>query len=63
MDLIVTNFKLYEKRNLLLMFYTMGDQKSEKNVETLYDNFLAERNKIYEGILNDVPDNISINFR
>ncbi len=53
MDLIVTNFKLYEKRNLLLMFYNICDQKSEKNVEGLYNNFLEERNKIYEGILNE----------
>ncbi len=44
MDLIVTNFKLYEKRNLLLMFYNICDQKSEKNVEGLYNNFLEERN-------------------
>ena len=52
-DLIINNFKLFEKRNFLLMVYIVNDSKSEKQIDNMYESFLAERDKLYDGILND----------
>ena len=52
-DLIINNFKLFEKRNFLLMVYIVNDSKSEKQINNMYESFLAERDKLYDGILND----------
>lgn len=51
-DLIVNNFKMYEKRSLLLMMYNINEQKSEKHIDSLMNSFLFERDKVYEGIFN-----------
>ena len=51
-DLIINNFKMYEKRSLLLMLYNINEQKSEKHVDSLINTFLFERDKVYEGIFN-----------
>ena len=52
-DLIINNFKLFEKRNFLLMVYIVNDSKSEKQIDNMYESFLAERDKLYDWILND----------
>ena len=52
-DLIINNFKLFEKRNFLLMVYIVNDSKSEKQINNMYESFIAERDKLYDGILND----------
>jgi hypothetical protein len=52
-DLIINNFKIFEKRNFLLMVYIVNDSKSEKQIDNMYESFLAERDKLYDGILND----------
>jgi hypothetical protein len=52
-DVLINSFKIYEKRNFTLLFYNANDQKSQKNVETLYESLISERNKFYEGILNE----------
>ena len=51
-DLIVNNFKMYEKRSILLMMYNINEQKSEKHIDSLVNSFLFERDKVYEGIFN-----------
>ena len=51
-DLIVNNFKMYEKRSILLMMYNIIEQKSEKHIDSLVNSFLFERDKVYEGIFN-----------
>ena len=56
-DLIVNNFKMYEKRSILLMMYNINEQKSEKHIDSLMNSFLFERDKVYEGIFNkDIMD-------
>ena len=52
-DLIINNFKIFEKRNFLLMIYVVNDSKSEKQIDNMYESFLTERDKLYDGILND----------
>ena len=52
-DLIINNFKIFEKRNFLLMVYIVNDSKSEKQIDNMYESFLTERDKLYDGILND----------
>jgi hypothetical protein len=52
-DVLINTFKIYEKRNFTLLFYNANDQKSEKHVESLYESLISERNKFFEGILND----------
>ena len=46
-DLIINNFKIFEKRNFLLMVYIVNDSKSEKQIDNMYESFLAERDKLY----------------
>ena len=60
-DVLINSFKIYEKRNFTLLFYNANDQKSEKNVESLYESLIVERNKFYEGILNE--ENIESNLK
>jgi len=52
-DVLINSFKAYEKRNSTLILYNVHDQKSKKAAETLQQNLLFERNKFYEGILNE----------
>jgi len=52
-DILINTFKVYEKRNLILLFYNANDLKSEKQVDALYDSLILERNKFYEGILSE----------
>lgn len=52
-DVLINTFKAYEKRNSTLIFYNAHDQKSKKAAETLQESLIFERNKFYEGILND----------
>jgi hypothetical protein len=52
-DILINTFKIYEKRNLTLLFYNAFDQKSKKAIETLQESLIFDRNKFYEGILND----------
>lgn len=59
-DVLINSFKMFEKKNFTLLFYNANDQKSEKNIDTLYDNLIFERNKLYEGILNE--DNFNKNI-
>lgn len=49
-DLIIHSFKMYEKRNMLLMFYNINDQKSENDIDMLITYAINEREKVYEGI-------------
>ena len=60
-DVLINSFKIFEKKNFTLLFYNANDQKSEKNIDTLYDNLIFERNKLYEGILNEENFNKNIN--
>lgn len=59
-DVLINTFKIYEKRNFTLLFYNANDQKSEKHVETLNETLISERNKFYEGILNDESINTNL---
>ena len=52
-DVLINTFKIYEKRNLTLLLYNTNDQKSKKLIENLQEILIFERNKFYEGILND----------
>ncbi len=52
-DVLINTFKIYEKRNFTLLLYNAHDQKKEKQIDTLYDSLISERNKFYEGILSD----------
>jgi hypothetical protein len=60
-DVLINSFKIYEKRNFTLLFYNANDQKSQKNVDTLYESLISERNKFYEGILNE--ESVELNFK
>jgi hypothetical protein len=60
-DVLINSFKIFEKKNFTLLFYNANDQKSEKNIDSLYDNLIFERNKLYEGILNE--DNFNKNIK
>jgi hypothetical protein len=55
-DILINSFKIYEKRNITLLLYNIHDQKSEKIIDMLNETLLYERNKFYEGILNE--DNV-----
>ena len=35
------------------MIYVVNDSKSEKQIDNMYESFLTERDKLYDGILND----------
>lgn len=48
------------KETSLYFFYNANDQKSEKHVETLNETLISERNKFYEGILNDESINTNL---
>jgi len=50
---LINTFKKYEKRNSTLIIYNFHDQKTKKAAETLQEALIFERNKFYEGILND----------
>ena len=52
-DVLINTFKAYEKRNSTIILYNAHDQKSKKAAETLQESLIFERNKFYEGILND----------
>lgn len=52
-DVLINTFKSYEKRNSTLILYNAYDQKSKKAAETLQEQLITERNKFYEGILNE----------
>lgn len=52
-DVLINTFKIYEKRNFSLLLYNAHDQKKEKHIDSLYDSLISERNKFYEGILNE----------
>jgi hypothetical protein len=52
-DVLINTFKIYEKRNFTLLIYNAHDQKSEKHIDSLYESLITERNKFYEGILNE----------
>jgi len=52
-DVLINTFKAYEKRNFTLILYNEHDQKSKKSAELIQENLIFERNKFYEGILND----------
>lgn len=52
-DILINTFKIYEKRTINLLLYNAFDQKSKKNAELLEENLLCDRNKIFDGILND----------
>jgi hypothetical protein len=52
-DILINSFKIYEKRNFTLLLYNIHEQKSEKNIDMLNENLIFERNKFYEGILNE----------
>jgi hypothetical protein len=56
-DILINSFKIYEKRNFTLLLYNIQEQKSEKNIDILNESLICERNKFYEGILNE--DSIS----
>ena len=60
-DVLINSFKIFEKRNFTFLLYNANDQKSEKHIETLYESLSTERNKFYEGILND--DSIHNNLK
>lgn len=60
-DVLINTFKIYEKRNFTFLFYNAHDQKSEKHIDTLYESLIQERNKFYEGILNE--ESISANLK
>jgi hypothetical protein len=59
-DVLINSFKIYEKRNITLLLYNVHDQKSEKNIEPIYDALIFERNKFYEGILDEESINKSL---
>jgi hypothetical protein len=50
---LINTFKKYEKRNSTLILYNFHDQKTKKAAEMLQEALIFERNKFYEGILND----------
>jgi hypothetical protein len=52
-DVLINSFKIYENRNITLLFYNVNDNKSEKQIEALYDSLIFERDKLFDGILND----------
>jgi hypothetical protein len=52
-DVLINSFKIYEKRNMTLLLYNVHDQKSEKNIEPVYNALIFERNKFYDGILDE----------
>jgi len=52
-DVLINTFKAYEKRNNTMILYNINDLKSKKAAETLQELLIFERNKFYEGILND----------
>lgn len=56
LDLLINTFKIFEKKNLVLNLYNANDQKSDKKVETLTEEFNQQKEKVYDGILKD--DNI-----
>ena len=60
-DIIINNFKIFEKRNFMIILYNFNDSKSIKNVDVLYNNFILERNNLYDGILDD--ENINKNIK
>jgi hypothetical protein len=52
-DILNNTFKIYEKRNINILLFNAFDQKSKKFAETLEENLIGDRNKIFDGILND----------
>lgn len=60
LDILLHTFKLYEKKNYTLMIYNANEIKSEKNICNLYDSYIQERDKLYDGILDN--DTISSNL-
>jgi len=52
-DVLINTFKIYEKRNINILLYNAFDQKSKKYAESLEENIIGDRNKIFDGILND----------
>jgi hypothetical protein len=60
-DILINSFKIYEKRNFTLLLYNPNDQKNEKQIDSLYESLILERNKFYEGILNE--DQVNKNLK
>lgn len=54
LDNLVHTFKIFEKKNLVLLLYNANDHKKEKgNIENLINDFTMQKTLIYDGILND----------
>ncbi len=49
-DILINSFKIFEKKSFILLMYNSNDKKTDK-IDTLYENLLNERNKLYEDIL------------
>lgn len=52
-DVLINSFKAYEKRSLTLLLYNANDVKAEKHIETVQEALIAERDKLYDGILSE----------
>lgn len=59
-DILINCFKIFEKRNFIMLMYNLNDKKTEK-VDALFDNLIAEKNKFYEDILKD--ESITKNYQ
>jgi len=59
-DILINCFKIFEKRNFIMLMYNLNDKKTEK-VDALFDNLIADKNKFYEDILKD--ESITKNYQ
>lgn len=54
LDILLHTFKIFEKKNLVLLLYNANDHKKERsNIESIIDDFTTQKMLIYDGILNE----------
>ena len=62
-SVLLNNFKVFEKRNPVIILFNPSDKTSSSSCESIFNNIISEKNKFYGSIDSEVSEHLKMIYK